>query len=162
MVAIVASLIFVGLQLRQDRATALTSLESAAAANSAEIAALLVGNGDLWRRGLDGESLTEGEAAEFYAIANAVDWFLNSEFIRARSFDDGDPDAYIRDYAYAMHVYPGLRRVFEENMDMLRRTDEAFGGSVEPGPFHSAVLRRMDVLDESQPPAPVKRSYVFW
>ena len=56
---------------------------------------------------MDGESLTSGEAAEFYAIATAVDWFLDSEFRQARSFGDGDPDAYVRDYAYAIYSYPG-------------------------------------------------------
>ena len=160
--AIVCSLIFVGLQLQQDRDIALTGFWSGAVGNSAEIAALLEGNGGLWRRGLDGEALSESEIVEFNAIATAVEWHLSSEYQRARAFGDRDADAYVRDYGFAIYSYPGLRRYFRDSIDRIGFTDKGFGLSPDNGPFGTAVLKRLGDLDSESPETQPQRSYVFW
>lgn len=160
--AIVVSLIFVGVQLQQDRNIALTGMSSNAVGNSAEIAALLQDNGDLWRRGLDGDELSEAERVEFHAIVASVEWHLTSEFLTARAFGGRDADGFIRDYAFALYVHPGLRRYFGNNIEHIESVDNEFGLAPSQGPFHSAVVEKLDELDRREPDTSSAKRYIFW
>ena len=60
-VALVASLIFVGLQLQQSQAIALAEMNASYTANRIEESALIIDNIEVWLRGNAGESLTDAE-----------------------------------------------------------------------------------------------------
>ena len=160
--AIVVSLIFVGVQLQQDRNIALTGMSSNAVGNSAEIAALLQNSGNLWRRGLDGDELSDAELVEFHAIVASVEWHLTSEFLTARAFGGREADGFIRDYAFALYVHPGLRRYFRANINHIESVDREFGLAPSQGPFHSAVVAKLEELDRRGPETPGTKRYIFW
>ena len=66
--AIVASLIFVGLQLRQESAIAARESSSDFVEAGIEMAQLFSDNRQVWRKALDGESLTKDEEVTFDAL----------------------------------------------------------------------------------------------
>ncbi len=68
MVAIVASLIFVGLQLRQSQRIALAEIEAANSSASIELASLLSDHSEAWVRGIAGEELEDSDAEVFKSI----------------------------------------------------------------------------------------------
>ena len=69
--ALVASLLFVGYQLRQDRQLAAAQVIVSADAVVIEWLASLSDNRDVWLRGLKGEELSEVDEMAFRAVAVA-------------------------------------------------------------------------------------------
>jgi hypothetical protein len=110
--AIVASLIFVGLQLRQDSAIAARESSSDFVATGVEMAHLFSDNRDVWRRALDGESLTDDEQVTFDALVRV--FFLDRRNRYARRELEisafGTPDRVARYTAFYLYQYPGLRQ----------------------------------------------------
>ena len=68
--ALVASLIFVGLQIRQDQEIAIVEAMSHRFENAEALANLVNENSDIWTRGLDGEELSN---AYFWLRSNYQD-----------------------------------------------------------------------------------------
>ena len=63
--AIVASLIFVGLQMRQAEVIAKSEMHASYLANRIEMHAAIIEHSDIWKRGNKGEKLEEDESAIF-------------------------------------------------------------------------------------------------
>lgn len=71
-VAIVASLIFVGLEMRQSQKIALAEIEAAYASASIEMASLISDNSEVWAIGIADEELDDSDAAVFESIIVAL------------------------------------------------------------------------------------------
>ena len=63
--SIVASLIFVGLQLKQDRELGMADITSARTESAVALTQLVTENRELWIKGLDGERLRTQESMNF-------------------------------------------------------------------------------------------------
>ena len=72
MVAIVASLVFVGLELRQSREIARADIEASYASASIEMAGLISENSEVWTKGITGKELDESETEVFQSIIIAL------------------------------------------------------------------------------------------
>ncbi len=70
--AIVASLIFVGLQMRQDREIAIASVQATFLESYVEIRGNINQNAEIWERGLAGGELSAGDAVVFHNLANSL------------------------------------------------------------------------------------------
>ena len=70
--AIVASLIFVGLQMRQAAEIARAELVSGNLASEIEASAVYIENADIWRRGNAGEDLDANESVIFQGFGEPV------------------------------------------------------------------------------------------
>ena len=70
--AIVASLLFVGLQMRQEQQIAIVESRSSLTERNIALAELVNANAEVWRNGLDGAELSSDEQTEFDAMAEAV------------------------------------------------------------------------------------------
>ena len=128
--AIVASLIFLGLQMRQAEVIARSEMNASILANRIEMHAAIIEHPDIWERGNKGEELEEDESAIFsrlvfivndeayYAVQQTIVWG-ESEF--------ADLDAAI--FAAYLHENPGARRVWREREDRL----ENYRSQVVPG-----------------------------
>ena len=80
--AIVASLIFVGLQIQQDQEIAIAATYGTLAESTANIADLIDRNAEVWQRGLDDEELSSSDRIKFLALAKAVQMHLSNIHIR--------------------------------------------------------------------------------
>jgi len=128
-VAIVASLIFVGLQLRQtqqqleqDEKVARTEMSSSFVANVIESDNAIIQNMDIWLRGNAGEELSAAEQ-EIHALlvhmANERAYYSVLGLRRLESDEIADLDA--AEFAAFLYENPGARRVWMDREQRLRK-----------------------------------------
>ncbi|NOR36686.1 MAG: hypothetical protein GQ577_08060, partial [Woeseiaceae bacterium] len=114
-VAIVASLIFVGLEMRQSQKIALAEIEANHVSASVEIQSLISDNSEVWTRGIANEELDDSDAAIFESMLVALsdrNWSLQYQM---RLLDRHDyADAVVHQFAAYLHRRPGLRRALTE------------------------------------------------
>lgn len=157
--AIVASLIFVGLQMRQDQEIAETQAYIDAAAVVTELNQFIENNKEVWIKGLDGGELSTEDELTFHVLNRAIYLRKISHWERARRLDTGNPDFIAQSYAFDINVYPGLRRFFEEVTVGLEESRRPFGHTRRGDTFTSAVEESLAELDRDPPPAPTVRTY---
>jgi hypothetical protein len=162
MLAIVISLVFVGLQMRQDQSIAIAETYGSVASTSLQLSELIEGRSDLWRRGLDGEELSPEEHIDLLSLAHAVESSFVMTWSRAVQLGATSPEAVLRDYAMALHSHVGLRRYFESKIDRYKQTDAAFGIPLELGPFQREIVEQLEYLTENDVQALEPKEYVFW
>ena len=151
--AIVASLVFVGLQLRQDRQIAKSDSLVAQQILDVEIAALLDQRRDVWRKGLAGEDLTDDEKVSFDLMAYALFRQQANDYRQKLEFDDGT-EGEVTSYAFFVYQNPGLRAWFDALIDVRAFRDRAFGMSDEVSFFPRVVNSALKQLDEAKPGSP--------
>jgi len=125
--AIVASLVFVGQQLRQDRAVAQADAWLQFVDTQVNFAQLISENADVWSRGLDGQSLSDPDQWTFNQIALAIDQKYASQFSRSNIGIRSGPAADVAvQYAELLFMYPGLRKFFEARVTQkIRKSTQA-------------------------------------
>ena len=164
--AIVVSLVFVGVQLQQDREfMTVTSFGSVIESNNA-LSELVQNHSELWVRGLDGGELTDPENAIFISMVQSVEAHYINYLIRwsTEGNEDRNPESLAQRYASFIYMYPGLRKVMEDQagFSQLRNTVfETAGFGTGSATFLRALphLRR---LDELAPDIPATKTYVIW
>ena len=123
MVAIVASLIFVGLQLQQSQRIALAEVQATDSSASIELASLLSDHSEAWVRGVAGEELEDSDAAVF---RNIMITLSDNAYSRQEQFrllgDDESADAVVHEFAAFLHDRPGARRVWTEREASLKNS----------------------------------------
>jgi len=105
--AIVASLIFVGLQLKQDRDVAERTVLFSATEARFQWAELVRESSGVWNKGLAGEELTDEERTEFDALASS--WELaHYTYYRAQELAFLDSSRFVREWALELYTHTGL------------------------------------------------------
>ena len=160
--AIVASLVFVGLQMRQEQEIAITETFGDTSQSGMDLALEIGAHMDIWRRGLDGEELGESDQGRFDALATAVFEYNQRQFVRWFRLGPIDPDVATSRMAYAMYVFPGLRRAYERKQAYDASLDSARGFPQSVQPWEPSVRHYLDQFDETKPPIPKERNYLFW
>ena len=121
-VAIVASLVFVGMQIRQSQLIALAEVEGTVALASIEMASLIGDNSDVWQRGITNQELDSSEATVF---ENIVVTLSDRAYSMQNQFrllgDDGNAEAVVHQFAAFLHQRPGARRVWVEREASLKQ-----------------------------------------
>jgi hypothetical protein len=126
--AIVATLVFVGFQMRQAQAIAKGEMNAAVLANAIEGSNAIIANADIWVRGNAGEKLTPVEEAIFvHLVTNVNDRaYYGVQYQRLLGIDEAEIDA--ADYAGFLYENPGARRVWREREANLQK----YRGLVNP------------------------------
>ena len=162
--AIVVSLVFVGIQLQQDRLLAQVSSFGSTIESANALAELVQSHSQLWVRGLNGEELTEAELAVFMSMIRAVESRYMNFFIRwqAAGVESLDPETHIRIFAYYIYMYPGLRTVFNDAIEMGEHRSNVFGQPTRGVPLYEMASPYLKQLDEAAPELPLIKTYVVW
>lgn len=160
--AVVSSLIFVGLQMRQEQEIAIVDTYGSVAEADINLSVLIGENMSVWRKGLDGEELTEDERAKFTGLIAAVASQYQRNFIRWSRLGPGNPDNVASEFAYALYIFPGMRDAFEANRTFQKSRDEARGFGNALVPWESAILLYLGKFDEEKPLVPDSKEYIFW
>jgi len=160
--AIVASLVFVGFQLRQDEEIAEREGRSAFVATTVELARLFSENEEVWRKGLRDDPLTESEQVTFNALVRV--FFIDRvNRFRRRLLSVGtgsDPMEIPKMVALYMYQYPGLRRgmtALDVKLDTMYEAAEIESDDR----FRPLVKQFLAQYDESQPTLPPADFIVF-
>ena len=161
--AIVASLIFVGIQLKQDRELTSVSSFGSVAESSNALSALVQNQSELWVRGLDGEELTHSEEATFVSMVRAVEYHHTNLFIRWVSADSElrAPESLVQNFATYIYMYPGLRRVMKNRDGIRELRTNAFDNYLN-AELYGMALPHLRRLDELAPDIPATKTYVIW
>ncbi len=158
--AIVASLIFVGLQMRQDQGIAQAQALVDASAVVTDLNQFIENNKEVWINGLDGAELSLEDNFTFRALCRANYLRKIAHWERAKRLDIGNPVFIAQSFAYEIHVYPGLRRYFDEVIESFEEQRSAFGHTRSDDTFNSAVEASLAELDRNPPPPPKTKSYL--
>lgn len=145
-VAIIASLIFVGVQLRQATRAMRNSSSQAHSAIYSGVISTIIDNGEfasIWRRGLaDPESLDEDELVRFIACASAQFRFFESSRVQWLNGQlDGEHWQNIEAQVSSFASQPGIRAWWKIRRDWhsaaFQRWFEALAGT--PGPLYQPI-----------------------
>jgi len=160
--AIVASLVFVGLQIRQEQEIAIVDTQGQLSQSRIDLTFRIGEQIDIWKKGLDGDQMTEAEQAVFTIQAAAVTDFHQRSFIRWLRLGPVDPRVAARNFAFALYVFPGLRDEYESSKDFVLSRSSAIGLSQGLGLWESEVNGYLEQLDSEKPPQPTNKRYIFW
>lgn len=151
--AIVASLIFVGFQLRQDRSIAQAAVFSESENSVNGLVEILTSNREIWVNGLKGEPLTEVEQAAFDNMVWALHTRRFGQYQRNLRLGVFPAHYAIEFYAFDIYQYPGLRRSFERRIATVSKRSSVFDRP-DAGGFQTLLLEKLAELDASKPDKP--------
>ena len=120
MFGVIAGLIFVGLQLTQDRQIAATEIIADAADRRMYWAELIGQHPEIWVRGLAGEKLTTEEAVLFDALATSWELAHYSYYYDSNELSISPTKRCVREWALELDTHPGLLewwRAYQTRMD---------------------------------------------
>ncbi len=161
--AVVASLIFVGLQMRADRSFAVIDAISSRVDATVGLADLIGNNKAVWVSGLSGAELSDADQATFQAMTEAVDTYFIAHWVRLNSIGGADLGENVaRGYAFEIYSHVGLRRAWIEQTEHLRVKDNALGIDDRPSRFQDTVSSTLAQLDKDAPPLPAVKRYILW
>lgn len=149
--AVVASLVFVGLQLKQADEVAYAELSEVSAARGVEQSALIAEHADIWQKACLGEELT---AAESVIAGNIYFRYAQGNFNNwARKRETGigitDSSFFIDAYAANVHRYVGFREMalsWNEWSEEGARIDADLADE-----YRAAVFQRLSELQLEEP-----------
>jgi hypothetical protein len=146
-VSIVASLVFVGLQISQEQTMNRYQADADFDDTMFEYARIIGESPEIWRKGLNGGELTASEEIQFQALAYIVEQKFTGIYSRASLVKGGrNLDGIARQFASNLYAFPGLRREF------LSRCHRINSMGLEP-PFCAHVERTLGLLDSGELPA---------
>ena len=149
---IAASLVFVGVQMMQDRAIATADGDLANAANKIERNTAVIEHPDIWARGLSGVELTESEAVVFRnLVRNTYDvaFFEASRMYRLGVSPVGE--IVVADFTAFLLRYPSARRVWlEENAKKIELRSQILGRNDVELWLDQQIREKLELLDQSQ------------
>ena len=160
--AIVASLIFVGMQMRQDQEIAIVDALSLRVVTTAELAGLISENRDVWVQATKGEALSEPEEAVVESLLDVIEAHYTNLFVRYSRIGPFSPDSAVRDFAYGLYQYPALRDIYERKRAFDRGRDETFPEADRENQFRIRVDSQLADLDDRGIPVPPAHPYTFW
>jgi hypothetical protein len=159
--AIVASLIFVGLQMQQEQEIAIVDTYGSVVESNEVALNLIAANPEVWDRGINGADLSAADEVIFSSMVRAVTAHFYHNTIRLGRITDFDPYGVLNEFAFAIYVYPGLRRQWELNEGYRGQMDAAFGQDTV-SPLQRGVIDSLKGLDVRQPDMPKKKPPIFW
>jgi hypothetical protein len=149
--AIVASLIFVGLEMRQARQIAMADGALANGANEIERHNSIADNAEIWRSGNSGSELSENDEVVFRSLVQIVHATEFMEIARLRRVGANDiADALTADFSVFLYKNPGARRVWTEiSQDTTKYRSLLMSGKlIWDGEFANTVNSHLAKLDQ--------------
>ena len=110
--AIVASLIFVGFQLKQDRDVALAESMQSAESSYSESNAMIAEYADVWLKGRNDEELPDAEWVVMNRIVATLYRRARNTAVMRRDLDKPGTEP-IKDFAISLYENAGARRAWE-------------------------------------------------
>lgn len=152
MFGVIASLVFVGMQIRQTDVIASAEIQESAAVRNLATMELMADNIDVWQRGCVGAELTPAEQALMAKIywAYVVNTFNGWRRLQRTDYRDASGQAQIDAFAANIHRYPGFRNLHESRLAW----DELLGGSTRGATverFYKLISNKVEDLSRLEP-----------
>ena len=146
--AIVGSLIFVGLQIRQEQNVAVSQIYQTTMAAQVEIHIAMAEHAELLAKARNVDELSE---AERIAVEELIEmWFARAFFetLSARRIDDGDWSGPVNLFAFLLHDNPGLQQVWSEKMLRKKHFYTRFNQGAAFLQFNDQVRKKLASVQE--------------
>ena len=153
-VVLIASLIFVGLQVRQDHRIARAQNSADFDDTMIEYARVINANREVWLKGLEGAELSPADQISFETVAFAVWQKFFGIYDRTDLLGGRPRDEIARQLASELYIFPGLRRYFVGRCEH----GESMGFSRS---FCRDVREQLGKLDDGTLPPPEDKLYVL-
>jgi hypothetical protein len=153
-IALIASLIFVGLQIRQDHVIALAQDAADFDDTMIEYASVINANREVWVNGLNGAELSILDQVTFETVAFTVWQKFGGIYRRTELLEDRNTMGVARQVASELFVYPGLRQYFMSRCAHR----ESMGQQIS---FCDDIRTQLSRLDDGSLPPPEGRLYVL-
>ena len=148
-VAIVASLVFVGLQMKQASDIAQNELSLGIYATSVEISNEMNEHADIWVRGSRGDELDATDTAIFQGlIQNLNNQAYFGKRMRTQLGGDETLSIEIHNFARVLHENPGARKVWLEWQDAYSPYRALKEVPFESESFSEQVREALEAMDE--------------
>ncbi len=153
MAAIVASLIFVGLQMRQAQDIAWAESGWNVVLSEIEVQRPIYEFPDIWAKGNAGEELNPSEAVIYRALVRDLNSLAFWKYQNATTLDDKfGIDVAPQDMAGFLYENPGARREWESLRDEFRRYREPHLSGQYSNLFENAIRADLEVLEKTYDP----------
>jgi hypothetical protein len=120
--AIVASLIFVALQLKQSQDIALSELGASRHASQVELDQSISNHAEIWARGNAGDELNQADAVIYRRLIHSMHWASWTSWRRNLLFNQSIPwKIIIADFASFLYQNPGARKAWMSYIDDRER-----------------------------------------
>lgn len=127
--AIIASLIFVGMQMQQTQEIAISEMNASNLANTIEAGNAIIENADVWVKGNAGDELTPDEWVIYMRLLQNVNNRFYASVSQLKSLGlEGVADVELVEWAAFLYENPGARRAWRSREESLRR----YRGIVKP------------------------------
>jgi hypothetical protein len=152
-IGVIAGLIFVGMQLRQERQIASIQGAESSAEGLKQWAELVTSNSQVWVKGRNGEPLSETEQAEFDALARAYNFDMFLVWLRSTQLPSPrDPASFISEAAEEFYRYPGLLTWRRNRQAETRARGDSLGEPPGPTPTGWDTLMDEKIREIEQAP----------
>ena len=146
--------------MRQDKLIAQAQIYSERDDTTVNLAELIGGNSEIWKKGLNGDDLDDSKQLTFDSLARAYYLGRVYRYERAKRLGIGDPERVANFTAFQLYMYPGLRSAFERQQAKFELINSAFGYLTTTG-LTREIYRILPELDEDAPAMP-ERDYVLF
>ena len=160
--AIIGSLVFVGMQLRQEQEIAIVDTYGPIVESNEAVLSLIGEHPEIWEKGLLGDKLSTSEEIVFSGMVRAVFSRHAHMFIRFSRIGPGEPEEIMKEFAYAIYIFPGLRRQWEADNEFQDHRDAALNRPQTYLDFRFGTNQHLSNLDDLQPSIPAKKQFIFW
>jgi hypothetical protein len=162
LVAIVASLVFVGMQLRQAQDIAIAEGFTSHFSSRIEVANNIKEDMVIWKKGTAGADLEEDESAIFETLLFQLDANIYQGYFQALVID-GEKTAKFSAQEFARFLYhnPGARKAWLERAEYLDLNRGLLMDNFSPEPYHEIIHTSLLKLDRAKPPINEK-AFVYW
>ena len=151
---VIGSLVFVGLELRQDSDINQSQLLSSDQIIALEFERLIQENPIIWFKGLQGSELDENEKIIFNSMAY-TQFRVQANFHRRRLLfeeDNNNQALFSKPYAFFIYQNSGLRNWFDRLIEKRSQIDSAFNDGNELRYYPLVISNLLSILDETKPP----------
>jgi len=139
--AIVASLVFVGLQIRQEQSIARSQVWSDRVQIRSELAALINDNYEVWIKGVKGSELTEAESTRFTAIATVYFYKESIQYLqRLNNISPAPPEKIALQLVDMLESHSGLKSAWSAHVQYHYDRDSL-------NPFHREVEQLLTKIE---------------
>lgn len=148
--AIVASLVFVGIQLKQDREVALSEVTQFSASTYADLQIALADHSDALAKANRGEELAGPELIVVQSLLNAMHRQVVTDVIERRLH--GNPgELPLAVFASWLYQNPGARAIWlDQRSEVLRHAEEISAESAFMRRVNQEILDALNAIDNSE------------
>lgn len=148
--AIVGSLVFVGLQIRQEQNVAVSQIFQSTMATQVEIHIAMAEHAEVLAKARNVDELSD---AERIAVEELIEmWSARAFFetVSARRIDDGDWSGPVNIFAFFLYDNPGLQKLWSEKLLRKERFYTQFNQGAPFFEFNNQVREKLASLQEQE------------